>query len=1175
MLLICLASGRTGVESGLPELHDLLRATHLVRAMVTEAREDESRSADSGHAHREEALVRLAETGSQLPRWALIHALAEEHERLGWREDDTGRWHRKRAACLYGEALASPALAQLPPHDFSALFNRTAFSMRRLMPHSNPAKQPPGLAHGEALKEQEEQCAATMVEYERWKGKRDDVINFALGSAFHPLRWLSADGLSGKRNVHIEDVRRAFRDASLHSVMRPVVEQLWQDYSPDAGGGAATSLAANTGADLREVLAAVGRWRSSSSSASPSASVGGADVRFWDEMLRACAIDGPTTECFANSALMTEADLDQRKSQFNSLHVQLNARKFPVTRAASGWRRGREKVLPIWLRVCQRTDPLGQVLQQLKMVGGIQDAVLLVSVDRDLIEPVLLQLANHVDYMHVRIYLHPYTRSRSGLGFHGWDTGVHRLNSHYLFGLRLALLTLDFGYVITLEDDLVPSPDFLSFHKDLSAVAESDRDIAAILAYPNGPLHDCHFIAPKLSASTAVPNLTCPTLPHPPSAPPTSAAPRATTGGKCAADAADRLYSDDFFAGWGGGIPRHTFYRFLPAWNFSGIYDGILNGLLGDGVHALAPCQPRVRIAINTGLHGVSHERWDHWLYHPKSSSPTSSTPSSQATSELPSHVQGTEGGGWAGGSRGLGYKVLLTAADDLGGADHDEGVDLAARAQASGWEEEEETEVGVDQLLIVTQEMAARFANGSPKCHVAGSDGVLLRGRGDGTRISGCGGGGTSGAVALAKLLREDRESAVGLANSRREADGRGKVYRVWSSDFHVGPISDLKEVWSDLRVHGRRIEVIDKSLSGSCASMGTCARGRDLRVLNQSNGQDLLPDPAALIAHFAREYKEDAEMQSVDAVVCSHPAAMCEVFEPLNKSLLVYATTRYEMGRCFSDAQQQGCSLDPSRWRSWSRKLERWAGDRRHVISANNLYDARYIRHFTGVPAQAIANYCDKGQSYRPVRRQILLSMAQHVENALWPLLQQAVRARGAEGLVEFAHIRRLYRRYEYSDLAQHPAIVVIPYQVSVMSFFEQYRLNVPLLLPSRRLLASWSVSSGVVQQRTWASVFGQCSVASALEPHAAFTNETDPNNDYDEDAVFWWLRYADYYTFPHILYWDSPEQLVDLAAGRVVDLAMVHVCREQSIGGKVVDGGQRAVCRCLQICPCAHEP
>jgi hypothetical protein len=40
---------------------------------------------------------------------------------------------------------------------------------------------------------------------------------------------------------------------------------------------------------------------------------------------------------------------------------------------------------------------------------------------------------------------------------------VHRLNAHYLFGLRLALLSLNFGYVITLEDDLVPSRDFLTY----------------------------------------------------------------------------------------------------------------------------------------------------------------------------------------------------------------------------------------------------------------------------------------------------------------------------------------------------------------------------------------------------------------------------------------------------------------------------------------------------------------------------------------------------------------------------------------------------------------------------------------------------------------------------------------------------------------------------------------
>lgn len=221
---------------------------------------------------------------------------------------------------------------------------------------------------------------------------------------------------------------------------------------------------------------------------------------------------------------------------------------------------------------------------------------------------------------------------------------------------------------------------------------------------------------------------------------------------------------------------------------------------------------------------------------------------------------------------------------------------------------------------------------------------------------------------------------------------------------------------------------------------------------------------------------------------------------------------------------------------------QVRKWHLDRRHVISANNAYDAAYIRYFTGVAADTIPNFSDMGQSYGPRRAQILLSMAQHVEHALMPLLEGAVEARGLRGRLTFAHIRRLYPRYAYRDLTQHPAIVFVPYQVSVMSFFEQYRLNIPLLVPSRRLLTSWAVSSGVLEQRTWASVFGMCSVSSAIEAHPDSFNLSDPNNDHDERAVFEWLEHADFYTFPHVLYWDSPEDLVELAAGRSIDLALV---------------------------------
>lgn len=48
---------------------------------------------------------------------------------------------------------------------------------------------------------------------------------------------------------------------------------------------------------------------------------------------------------------------------------------------------------------------------------------------------------------------------------------------------------------------------------------------------------------------------------------------------------------------------------------------------------------------------------------------------------------------------------------------------------------------------------------------------------------------------------------------------------YTFWSSDFHIGPIADLKQIFAPLG-----ITVIDKSLSGHCHLPGTCAT--DLKV-------------------------------------------------------------------------------------------------------------------------------------------------------------------------------------------------------------------------------------------------------------------------------------------------------------------------------------------------------
>ena len=109
-----------------------------------------------------------------------------------------------------------------------------------------------------------------------------------------------------------------------------------------------------------------------------------------------------------------------------------------------------------------------------------------------------------------------------------------------------------------------------------------------------------------------------------------------------------------------------------------------------------------------------------------------------------------------------------------------------------------------------------------------------------------------------------------------------------LWSSDFHISPIADVKHNLKELGV-----SVIDKSLSGHCHLTNTCER--DLRVINKNNGINLQPCANALRRKFYDSYRTDPVMKSVDAYLCTHAASMCELFMPFQKPMVVIASTRY----------------------------------------------------------------------------------------------------------------------------------------------------------------------------------------------------------------------------------------------------------------------------------------
>jgi hypothetical protein len=268
-----------------------------------------------------------------------------------------------------------------------------------------------------------------------------------------------------------------------------------------------------------------------------------------------------------------------------------------------------------------------------------------------------------------------------------------------------------------------------------------------------------------------------------------------------------------------------------------------------------------------------------------------------------------------------------------------------------------------------------------------------------------------------------------------------------IWSNDYHISPIADLKFLLKPLGVR-----FIDKTLSGDCFVSCTCNGRENLRVINEENAMNLT-DPL-LFEKFYEAYKDDPEMQSVDAFVCFHPTAMCELFAQFNRPLLIIASTRYELGR-----------FGKERWSRWNENLVRYASISGNVVGANNHYDVEYMRYFTGLKElHLLPSFCGYVPvKYSPVRFEFLLAPvhSESFESLFWTWYKEAhsrLQVQPVNTLL--SGLRTLYPRYQYEDLAAHRGIVYVPYQVSVMSMFEQYRMNVPLWFPSVRLLAQWQV-------------------------------------------------------------------------------------------------------------------
>lgn len=223
------------------------------------------------------------------------------------------------------------------------------------------------------------------------------------------------------------------------------------------------------------------------------------------------------------------------------------------------------------------------------------------------------------------------------------------------------------------------------------------------------------------------------------------------------------------------------------------------------------------------------------------------------------------------------------------------------------------------------------------------------------------------------------------------------------------------------------------------------------------------------------------------------------------------------------------------------------------RNVIAGNNLYDAEYIRYFTGIKTIVLPSLCDYTNSkYTPKKgKPFLITSMKKKPVSLDFLSTVANTLKRLQSSITMGHLREVYTgHYEYSQIAEHPGIIYIPYQVSVMSLFEQYRMNIPLFFPSLDLLTEWHYLQQVLGERTWDGLSEKRSNGSVI-PGVLGSDIPDPNNERDRTAIHYWLKFSDFYQWPHIIYFNSAEDL----ATKLITTNLTQVSQNMSIYNRYV--------------------
>lgn len=252
----------------------------------------------------------------------------------------------------------------------------------------------------------------------------------------------------------------------------------------------------------------------------------------------------------------------------------------------------------------------------------------------------------------------------------------------------------------------------------------------------------------------------------------------------------------------------------------------------------------------------------------------------------------------------------------------------------------------------------------------------------------------------------------------------------KLFNIDLHISVIEDIKTIFADL---GHTVDSL-------CLSDHNWVFNRPRLQLKPP--YDRLKMVHSMDEFFKQSfcdkfYEDTKEILSVyDGFIACYPPLFSLLYQKFDKPIYTVAATRYD----------HPLNVDSNvAWLN-AKLFEMWKSGQLIPI-ANNRYDAYYCKSRTNIDFKYIPSLC----SYT---------------NALYTGIKDPIVA-GRENIPPYKHITNL-GVHSWDELYSHRAIIHIPYNVSLMSIFEQYTAGVPLLFPSPKCSFKTFLNEAAGQQK-----------------------------------------------------------------------------------------------------------